>query len=82
MNEFSVFVLSRFFLRVDGVLFRVFDTRLYHEFGSNEVIRERKGRQAAYAHVKSVSPCRSASSIRASAPADFETDFRITASPQ
>lgn len=30
----SFFVLQRFFLRVDDVLFRVFDTRLYHEFAS------------------------------------------------
>lgn len=55
VNEFSVFVLARFFLRVDGVLFRVADTRVYHEFGTGEVVRERKGRQAAYSAVKAVS---------------------------
>ena len=50
-----MFVLSRFFLRVDQVLFRIFDVRWYHAFGSGEVIRERKGRQASYADVKQVS---------------------------
>jgi type 2A phosphatase activator TIP41 len=35
-------ILQRFFLRVDHVLVRVIDTRLYHEFGQNEVIREFK----------------------------------------
>ncbi|KAI5477055.1 hypothetical protein MNV49_006931 [Pseudohyphozyma bogoriensis] len=52
VNSFSVFALSRFFLRVDGVLFRIFDVRLYHEFGSDEIIREVKGREATYQDVK------------------------------
>nr|XP_039268295.1 TIP41-like protein [Styela clava] len=34
------FVLMRFFLRVDGVLARTHDTRLYHEGGTNYLIRE------------------------------------------
>lgn len=49
------FILQRFFLRVDNVLFRIFDTRVYHAFGSNEIIRETKGRQASYEDIKSVS---------------------------
>lgn len=48
----AIFVLSRFFLRVDNVLFRIFDVRLYHEFGSSEILRETRGRQAAYNTVK------------------------------
>ena len=52
VNATSVFVLSRFFLRVDHVLFRIFDVRLYHAFGSTEIIRETKGRQASYDSVK------------------------------
>ncbi|PIK48329.1 putative TIP41-like protein, partial [Apostichopus japonicus] len=34
------FLLLRFFLRVDGVLIRINDTRIYHEAGSNYMIRE------------------------------------------
>uniref|UniRef100_A0A8C7PXD6 TIP41-like protein n=1 Tax=Oncorhynchus mykiss TaxID=8022 RepID=A0A8C7PXD6_ONCMY len=36
----SFFLLLRFFLRVDGVLIRINDTRLYHEAGKNYMIRE------------------------------------------
>lgn len=36
----SFFVLLRFFLRVDNVLVRVNDTRLYHEAGMNFLLRE------------------------------------------
>mmetsp|Transcript_17 Transcript_17/g.56 ORF Transcript_17/g.56 Transcript_17/m.56 type:complete len:87 (-) Transcript_17:821-1081(-) len=34
------FILARFFLRVDRVIVRSFDTRLYHEFGSDIVVKE------------------------------------------
>ncbi|CAN8075869.1 unnamed protein product [Agarophyton chilense] len=34
------FALARFFLRVDGVLLRVYDTRYYHQFGSGVLVRE------------------------------------------
>jgi len=36
----SFFILQRFFLRVDGVVIRVFDTRIYHEAHTNYLIRE------------------------------------------
>jgi hypothetical protein len=49
-----LFLLSRFFLRVDKVLFRVYDVRIYHEFGSDVVIRETKGREDTYDAVKEV----------------------------
>ncbi|CAD6575661.1 MAG: hypothetical protein CYPHOPRED_005760 [Cyphobasidiales sp. Tagirdzhanova-0007] len=48
----SFFALSRFFLRVDNVIFRVHDVRIYHNFDTNEVIREVKGKEAAYSDVK------------------------------
>lgn len=54
VNATSFFVLSRFFLRIDHVLFRIFDVRIYHEFNSKEIIRERKGRQASYDQLKQV----------------------------
>lgn len=50
----GIFLLSRFFLRVDNVLFRIFDVRLYHDFTSGEVIRETKGKEAPYKTVKEV----------------------------
>eukprot|EP01104_Vermistella_antarctica_P014776 TRINITY_DN4706_c0_g1_i2.p1 TRINITY_DN4706_c0_g1~~TRINITY_DN4706_c0_g1_i2.p1 ORF type:complete len:257 (-),score=66.51 TRINITY_DN4706_c0_g1_i2:51-821(-) len=37
-----LFVLLRFWMRLDDVLFRVIDTRLYHEFGKDYVVREQK----------------------------------------
>eukprot|EP00040_Diaphanoeca_grandis_P022578 m.121725 g.121725 ORF g.121725 m.121725 type:complete len:268 (+) comp28873_c0_seq1:207-1010(+) len=36
----SFFVLQRLFVRVDNVLVRIVDTRLYHRFGSDYLIRE------------------------------------------
>jgi hypothetical protein len=34
------FCLNRFYLRVDHTLVRVYDTRLYHEAGTNFILRE------------------------------------------
>jgi len=36
----SYFILLRFFLRVDNVLVRINDTRVYHEAGTNFIIQE------------------------------------------
>lgn len=36
----SFFVLLRYFLRVDNVMVRVNDTRLFHDFTTNYIIRE------------------------------------------
>ncbi|CAI1809726.1 hypothetical protein SEUBUCD646_0P03180 [Saccharomyces eubayanus] len=47
MNE-RLLLLSRFFLRVDDVLVRVYDTRLYVEFDENRVIRESKEYEGKY----------------------------------
>jgi type 2A phosphatase activator TIP41 len=52
----SFFILYRLFLRVDNVLFRIYDVRIYHKFGSGEVIRESLGMEADYETIKSVSP--------------------------
>ena len=51
----SFFILYRLFLRVDNVLFRIYDVRIYHKFGSGEVIRESLGMEADYETIKSVS---------------------------
>lgn len=45
------FCLVRFWLRVDGVLFRVIDHRLYHEFGSSFIIRESSTKEGTWDEV-------------------------------
>ena len=45
-------LLAQFFLRVDGVLVRVRDTRVYVEFGTGKVVREWTAKEAEYAEVK------------------------------
>lgn len=39
------FILLRYFLRVDGVLLRINDTRLYHDFTTDYVLREYTSRE-------------------------------------
>ena len=50
------FILSRFTLRVDHVLFRTFDTRIYHSFSSSPplLVRETAGWEAPYEAVQKV----------------------------
>jgi hypothetical protein len=50
------FLLLRFVLRVDNVLFRVWDTRIFHAFKPEKplVVRECKGWEASYDLVKQV----------------------------
>jgi type 2A phosphatase activator TIP41 len=45
-------LLSRFFLRLDDVLFRIRDTRVYVEFATGEVIREYTAREEKYEVVR------------------------------
>ncbi|KAK4552333.1 Tap42 interacting protein [Recurvomyces mirabilis] len=42
-------LLSRFFLRLDGVVVRIRDTRVYIEHGSNKVIRQYTAKEESYA---------------------------------
>ena len=53
----SLFILSRFTLRVDNVLFRTQDTRLYHSLASKPplMVRDISGWEAPYEHVQRVS---------------------------
>lgn len=46
------FVLLRYFLRVDGVMVRVNDTRYYHDFTTNFILREFSCREGQLAHLK------------------------------
>lgn len=50
MNSFW-FCLVRFWLRVDGVLFKVIDHRLYHEFGTNRIIKEKTIKEGTWDEV-------------------------------
>lgn len=47
-------LLSRFFMRLDNVLIRLRDTRLYVDFESKEVIREYQSRECDYETVRQV----------------------------
>ena len=47
-------LLCRFFMRLDNVLFRTRDTRVYVEFSTGEVIREYVAKEEAYEAVKEV----------------------------
>lgn len=51
-----IFILARFTLRVDNVLFRAFDTRIYHSFASEPltIVREMNGWEAPYHAIKDV----------------------------
>ncbi|KAG0365192.1 TIP41-like family-domain-containing protein [Gamsiella multidivaricata] len=49
-------ILLRFFLRVDDVLFRIHDTRIYHRFGINTVIRECSTRESSYRDTRAKIP--------------------------
>lgn len=45
-------LLVRFFMRLDDVVFRIRDTRVFVEFGTNEVIREYTAREEKYEDVR------------------------------
>ncbi|CCH42600.1 Type 2A phosphatase activator TIP41 [Wickerhamomyces ciferrii] len=50
-------LLTRFFLRVDNVIFRIRDTRIYIDFNENLIIREYKEQEASYQDIiRKVSP--------------------------
>ena len=45
-------LLSRFFMRLDDVLFRIRDTRIYVEFATKEIIREYTAREEKFEVVR------------------------------
>ncbi|XP_029166342.1 TIP41-like protein [Nylanderia fulva] len=51
----SFFILLRYFLRIDNVMLRINDTRIYHEFGKNYLLREYTSREAKVQDIR-VSP--------------------------
>jgi type 2A phosphatase activator TIP41 len=49
-------LLSRFFMRLDNVLFRIRDTRVYVDFENLEAIREFQSKESDYETVRQVFP--------------------------
>jgi type 2A phosphatase activator TIP41 len=47
-------LLSRFFMRLDNVIFRIRDTRIYVDFGTGEVIREYVAKEDEFESVRKV----------------------------
>ncbi|XP_016521660.1 TIP41-like protein isoform X5 [Poecilia formosa] len=52
----SFFLLQRFFLRVDGVLIRINDTRVYYEDGKDYMLREFSTRENSITELKQGCP--------------------------
>lgn len=50
------FVLMRLFLRVDGVLYRMLDTRLFHEFDKDYMIREFMEKENSFDELQNIPP--------------------------
>ncbi|KAK9728375.1 Tap42 interacting protein [Basidiobolus ranarum] len=50
------FILQRFFLRVDDVLFRVNDTRIYHAFDTSYLIKEYTSQEEPYIGIRKKIP--------------------------
>jgi len=46
------FVLLRSYTRVDHVTVRILDTRIYHEFGTNKIIRDFTHKENSYTELK------------------------------
>lgn len=46
VHDDSFYILCRYFLRVDQVFVRYFDTRIYHEFGQDYLLREQSNHES------------------------------------
>eukprot|EP01100_Stratorugosa_tubuloviscum_P009224 TRINITY_DN384_c0_g1_i1.p1 TRINITY_DN384_c0_g1~~TRINITY_DN384_c0_g1_i1.p1 ORF type:complete len:275 (+),score=114.47 TRINITY_DN384_c0_g1_i1:57-881(+) len=46
------YCLLRFWLRVDGVIYRIHDTRLFHEFGTNNILTEFQIREQSFKNLQ------------------------------
>lgn len=50
--EDCFYCLLRYYLRVDGVAVRMFDTRIFHSFGDKHILREFQYLEASYEELK------------------------------
>ena len=57
VHEKRMLLLCRLFMRLDNVLVRLRDTRIYVDFETDEVLREYTSKEASFNHVKNVSVC-------------------------
>ena len=48
------YVLLRFFLRVDGTTVRIYDTRIFHEFGKNFIHREFQHKESKWNELRAI----------------------------
>jgi len=48
----SFYVLLRYWLRVDNVVLRAYDSRFYHEFNTNYILREFQHRESPFNDIK------------------------------
>lgn len=48
----SFFILLRYFLRVDGVMVRINDTRYFHDFTTNYILREYTNKECGVDQLK------------------------------
>ena len=53
MND-CFFILLRSYTRIDHVTVRILDTRLYHEFGTNTIIRDFTHKESTYTELKKI----------------------------
>lgn len=51
MND-SFYVLLRSYVRVDGVRVRILDTRIFHEYGTNFLLREFKHQESDFTSLR------------------------------
>jgi type 2A phosphatase activator TIP41 len=58
VHEHRMLLLCRLFMRLDNVIVRIRDTRVYVDFDTNEVIREYTAKEAGFDKVKMVSHIR------------------------
>lgn len=49
--ENCFFILLRSYTRIDHVLVRILDTRIFHEFGANTIIRDFTHRESTYSQI-------------------------------
>ena len=47
------YVLHRYYLRVDQVLVRIFDTRIFHSYDENFILREFQYKESTFEELKS-----------------------------
>jgi type 2A phosphatase activator TIP41 len=74
VHEKRMLLLCRLFMRLDNVLVRMRDTRVYVDFETDEVIREYTAKESSFEDVKRVS-CQNETPARLPPPQKFSVTF-------